>query len=587
MHLRRHTLILGFLIASSSLYSQDAGSDHDVPTFKTKVNVVLVDVTVMKGKAPVTDLHKEDFQIFENGKPQTILSLEEHKGAAFTMAERPPIPADEFTNIPRVETADSVNIILLDALNTQNGDQAFVRSQMIQYLKDLKPGPRLAVFTLGSRLRMLQGFTTDPTVLLAALNASKGPQTSQLLKSSREKNDEQSHLDFMAASGSTQEAIDAVRQFQAEALSFKTDIRVRLTLAALQELARFLAVIPGRKNVMWFSGSFPIALLPDTDVPEPTASVRHYNSEIQKTTNLLANARVSVYALSAEGLTANTVEGADQDRLFADQQLLTQERQSEQRSKAQESVANRNSMERLAEETGGEAIYDTNGLASALARTVNDGSHYYSLTYKPTETRTDGSFRQIRIKLTRGNYKLSYRRGYYAEDSKVSKVSVPVEKGQEDRLMQMMVRGMPDFSEIHCRVRVAPLDLQPKKDADIAGENRALKRPFTRYGVDLAFAAADLRLEEREDGKYHGEIEVALAAYDAQGAPINWDVRKPPLDLTPEVYNQMMRSGVRIHLEMDIPQGDYLLRTGIYDLRSGHAGTVGVPLLMLNAGSKN
>jgi hypothetical protein len=312
--------------------------------------------------------------------------------------------------------------------------------------------------------------------------------------------------------------------------------------------------------------------------------VKNFNPEIQRAVNLLADARVSIYALSAEGLSANTVEGADQDRLFADQRLDTEQRASEQRSRAQEAVANRNSMERLAEETGGEAIHDTNGLASALARTVNDGSHYYSLTYKPSETKTDGSFREIRIKRAQGNYKLSYRRGYYADDSRKPVVA---DQGQADPLIPMMVRGIPDFSEIHCRVHVAPLDPQPKKNADIVGENHALKRPFTRYGVDLAFAAADLRLEEGEDRKYHGAIEAALVAYDAEGAPINWDVRKPALDLAPEVYSEMMCSGVRMHLEIDIPQGDYLLRTGVYDLQSGHAGTLGIPLLMLNAGSKN
>jgi VWFA-related protein len=500
------------------------------------------------------------------------------------MVKRPPMPADEFTNVPTIGTTDSVNVILLDALNTQNADQMFVRSQMIQYLKELKPGPRLAIFTLGSRLRMLQGFTTDAAVLLAALNDTKGPQTSQLLKSSGEKEDEQSTLDFMAASGATQEAINAMKQFQAEASSFQTDMRVRLTLAALKQLARYLAVIPGRKNVMWFSGSFPIALLPDSDLPEPTRAVRHYNPEIQKTANLLANARVSVYALSAEGLTANSVESADQDSLFADQRLQAEEQSREQRSRAQNSVANRNSLEQLAKETGGEAIYDTNGLASALAKTVNDGSHYYSLTYKPTETKTDGGFRQIRIKLKEGNYKLSYRRGYYADDSKAS---VPVQREQPDPLMPLMLRGMPDFAEIQYRVRVAPLDTQPKTDADIAGGNRSLKRPFTRYSVDVAFELADLRLEKREDGKYHGEIEVALVAYDAEGAPVNWVIRKPPLDLPPEIYKQMMSSGVRVHLDIDIPPGDHLLRTGIYDLRSGNAGTLGIPPLMLNAGKKN
>jgi len=134
------------------------GPTSTFPRSRQKVGVVLVDITVLKGKDPVTDLAKEDFQVFENGQPQTILSFEEHKGAALTMVKRPPMPADEFTNVPTVGTTDSVNVILLDALNTQNADQMFVRSQMIQYLKELKPGPRLAIFTLGSRLRMLQGF---------------------------------------------------------------------------------------------------------------------------------------------------------------------------------------------------------------------------------------------------------------------------------------------------------------------------------------------------------------------------------------------------------------------------------------------
>jgi hypothetical protein len=281
-------------------------------------------------------------------------------------------------------------------------------------------------------------------------------------------------------------------------------------------------------------------------------------------------------------LTANSVEGADQDSLFADQRLQAEEESRERQSKAQGSVANRNSMERLAEETGGEAIYNVNGLASALEKTVHDGSHYYSLTYKPTETKTGGSFRQIRVKLAKGNYKLSYRRGYYADDSKAS---VAVEHAQ-DPLTPLMLRGMPDFSEILYRVGVKPLNPQPKADAAIAGGNRSLKRSFTRYGVDVGFDLADLRLEKREDGKYHGEIELALVAYDAEGAPINWLVLKPPLDLAPEAYKEMMKSGVRVHLEIDVPHGDYLLRTGIYDLRAGTAGTLGIPLLALNAGKK-
>src|ERR1044071_4455035 len=130
MYLRCRLLIFWLLIVSLSLYSQNAGPNSDIPTFKAKVRVVLVDVTVLKGKDPVLDLHKEDFQVFENGQPQSIVSFEEHKNAEPAIRKRTPLPPNEFTNTPTVNSADSVNVILLDALNTPNADQAFVRSQM-------------------------------------------------------------------------------------------------------------------------------------------------------------------------------------------------------------------------------------------------------------------------------------------------------------------------------------------------------------------------------------------------------------------------------------------------------------------------
>src|SRR5579863_2699456 len=74
-----------------------------------------------------------------------------------------------YTNFPITQNADAVNVLLLDALNTPSRDQTFVHSQMIKYLKTIPAGTRIAIFTLASRLRMLQGVTSDSSELLAVL----------------------------------------------------------------------------------------------------------------------------------------------------------------------------------------------------------------------------------------------------------------------------------------------------------------------------------------------------------------------------------------------------------------------------------
>jgi len=81
-------------------------------------------------------------------------------------------------------------VLLLDWLNTQPADQAYVRKQVIKYLRGVPPGTRLAIFTLGTELRMVQGFTTESSVILSALNntqAGAAPKSVGLLDTRRAK----------------------------------------------------------------------------------------------------------------------------------------------------------------------------------------------------------------------------------------------------------------------------------------------------------------------------------------------------------------------------------------------------------------
>ncbi len=591
----RGRLLFVFLLCSSvvSVYSQTAAPDarQAVPTLKAKARLVLVDVVVTNGKGEaVTGLHKGDFEIEEEGKPQTISSFEEHHAAPVTQIALPPMPRNVYTNFPVTRTADSVNVLLLDALNTPSPDQFYVHSQMIKYLKTIPPGTRVAIFTLASRLRMLQGITTDSSELLAVLNSEKaGPRPSLVLPSDVEKNADQRRIDFMTENEGApapqnqtlaQAAVDpinATRQFLNDASVFQTEERTGITLQALQQLARYLAGVPGRKNVIWFSGAFPAGIVPDPDLPDPFAAASNFQDDIRKTADLLSAGQVALYPIAAEGLATDTAFQANGQEIGQKRGSIAMRDQLRQlRAEGVDRDSSHAAMEQLAQDTGGKAFYNTNGLNDALARVVNNGTRYYSLTYVPSNGTMDGKFRRIQVKLVNGKDALAYRRGYYADD--LETILTAGQKADSDPLLFLMARNLPDYTQIMYKVRVQPSDPQPQADAPRIGSNTQLKGPFTRYGVDFAISTQDLKIDVNPDGTHHGNIEVALVAYDRQGKPLNFVVTQGDLAVKPDVYAGLQKVGVQMHKEIDVPKEYVYLRTGVYDLRSGTVGTLGIPL---------
>jgi VWFA-related protein len=559
---------------------------------KTKVRLVVVDVVVTGSKGePTSGLKKEDFEILEDGKPQTISVFDEHKGMPPKHFKLPPMPPNVYTNFPVTQSADSVNILLLDALNTPASDQSYVHAQMLKYLQTIPPNTRVAIFTLASQLRMLQGITTDSSQLLAAINSEKaGPHASPLRPSAAESDANQSRVDFLTAESHApppapnqlpaqyaSDPISATKQFLADTASFLTDARVGMTLEALQQLGRYLSGVPGRKNVIWFSGSFPAGIVPDADLPDPFSGIANFKEEIRKTTDLLTAAQVALYPIAAEGLVSDTAFQVDNRQIGQKRvSVAAQDTMRQSRTAAMDLSSSHASMEQLAKDTGGQAFYNTNGLNDALTRVVNNGSHFYSLAYSPTNTNMDGKYRRIRVKLTNAKGALAYRRGYYADD--VSTALASSQKQNSDPLLPLMGRNLPDYTQILYKILVRPTNPQPAQDAPRAGTNSEMKGPFTRYAVDFAVTPDDLRLDESADSVRHGAVEVMLVAYDTEGKPLNLVVAQSEIRVAAGDYPKLQQGGLQIHKEIDIPSEEAFLRTGIYDLKSNNAGTLGVPL---------
>ena len=307
------------------------------PTLRLNARTVVLDIVVTdkNGKA-VTGLPKEAFQILEDGAPQTISFFEQHSGTVSGSADaspaqpQPPLPPNTFTNVPAAAPADSVNVLLMDALNSPNQDQAYVHKQMVQYLASIPPGIRIAVFMLSNRLRIIQGFTADSSALRAAIaRSAANPNQSALLTTAAETNMNQTAVAEAASVRPVAEeavsaaSVAALQQFMDQQTNFQANERVAATLEALEQIARYLGGIPGRKNLIWFTSSLPLCIFATAEGDASAAGLANANGDcpyyerVKKTEGMLASAQVSVYPIEAAGLATDPIIDASAPSITA------------------------------------------------------------------------------------------------------------------------------------------------------------------------------------------------------------------------------------------------------------------------------
>jgi len=610
----RHGSVLGLALPAffaGTLLAQTALTpDSDTPAATLKINVrtVLVDVVVLdKNNQPVPGLHREDFQILEDGKPQDVTFFEQNfatvRDAANAAANRT-LPPNTFTNVPPILPNNAVNLLLMDGLNTPLADQAYVHKQMVRYLASVPPDIRVGIFLLSEKLRIIQGFTQDSALLRASIaRLAANPSTSALLPTAATTAALDTPVNIIleksVEAGSTQLALmaAALQQFQDQQSFYQGNERTVMTLEALQQIARYLAGVPGRKNLIWFVGSIPQCLAGITSESELTSGGCPYEVKYAKTMDMLADARVSVYPIDASSLKPDSLYDADAppasamlgasgssatppNTAAAPALSFTQELNAAQSSSIQSDYQQRAlahlQMDELARVTGGKAIYERNALKEALAQDIENGSRYYTLAYTPSNRKEVGKERTIEIHCVSGSYAMSYRRNYF-EDNPKARIA-PEKAMSGDPLRPLMDRGMPNFTELRYRMRVAPANPQPGPDAPHAGDNAELFGPYTRYTVNFNLATEGLTLVPGPDGVRRGTIEVAIVAYSQEGKPLDWEVRSIGVAIRPEQNDLAESSGIPFHFDIDAPPGDVYLRTGIYDASSSRAGTLEIPL---------
>jgi VWFA-related protein len=580
------------------LPAQTAAAVVNTPSSTLRINSrsVLVDVVVTdKNGKPVTGLTQDAFAVMEQGKPQTISFFEEHAGApAAAPQEMPKYPPDVFSNFSPFPQPAAVNVLLLDSLNTRIEDQSVVHSQVMKFLKSAKPGTRTAIFTMGLGLHFIQGFNDDPAVLAAALNNKKNNevQSSVMLKGQEESNTQADLVGMMGASegnGGTaapQAMITSLQNFMNENDASRSVDQGFITLANVQRLAAFLEGFPGRKNIIWFAETMPSVFITGTSETNNPA----ISNEIQKTLAMLASARAAIYPVYAPGVSidslytaANTLSPAisQPSQLIGGNGAFVASLGNDEAKRSAELA----SAQILAEQSGGRA-FATNGMSDVIEKVTSDSSHFYTLSYSPTNAKMDGSFRNIEVKLAGGKYSLSYRKGYFAVDAALpgSAMSVrnqAVQKlatqnpGAVDPLLAFMDLGMPQSEQILYKAKIQPI--APKADASIAYQ-KVQPGDGESYAVDFFIDLTDLDLKLDSDELHKGVLNISLIAYDRYGHIASRKDHLVALNIKPDVYTIFQQTGVQLHAEIAVPKGQYWLRTGVYDQGSRKVGTMEVAL---------
>ena len=558
-----------------------SAAQGQVPVFKANARAVEVDVVVSRENGePVTALHKGDFKVMEDGKLQTIDFFEEHSARTLPPDSIPPLPKmppNVYTNVPPVPLNDAVNVLLLDSLNTDEQDQAFVHKQIMDFLKTMEPGTQTAIFMLGSKLRFVQGFTTDAGVLAAALkDKNNQPEKELLLKTRGDAQDDAFITSAMseAVGGRSNPAIGAVAEGNADYSRIQYTNRAAMTLEALEYLARYLGSVPGRKNLIWFSSSFPINVFPNMSERQSIANREIGLSNVKETADMLTVSKVAVYPVGAEGVKLSNVMNADSAGSGRGSGSPMGAYTAEAAGRSQ-TISD---MEQIASDTGGKAYFNTNDLKSAVKRAIDDGSHYYTIVYTPTNDKMDGSYRHINVQVTaNGKFKTAYRRGYNADDASKAEAAPAA-----DPLRPLLIHGLPSATQLLYGVRVVPANPQPAANAKRAGNNAQLTGPTTRYNVDFLIHWQDVKRDAMPQGTQSGNIQLGLLAYGRDGKAVNWAGATMGMNLSPDVYAAIKKSGIRAHAEIDLPNTDVYLETGVYDWSSGKAGTLEVPLRVAN-----
>jgi VWFA-related protein len=538
---------------------------------------------------PVSDLKQSDFTIYDNGKKQEIawFSLETDKTRNLPA---PPVAPDTYSNLVEQRTGvpGNLTIILLDFLNTSHTDMVSARSQVMKLLQQLRPEDRVAIYALYSKLIVLHDFTNDASSLARTIQNYDTTESSDLRAVSSMPIFSGNALGDASENGFLTQAFESMSDFA------NVD-RMYTTTMAFEDISEHMVRIPGRKNLIWVSGSFPFSINLDVDAeagpnfagpgalskaasPVPNSVTtsantaggllagtqglnivekREFAEEISQAIQDLANANIAMYSVDAHGLVASGEEySVDQNTITgAAKTIMPNVGGDPATTPGSMLSASFDTMFNLAEYTGGIAFASTNDLGGAVKKAMEDGRVSYMIAYYPALLDAKGKFHNIKVKVNRPGVELRYRSGYFP---------APFSYTQQANTAPIITQALSsplDATGLGMTVHAMAISTNNEKT----------------LGLTLDFDQGDVTFGY-DQGRTVGTVRVVLEQFDTEGKDLGGETTTVKMHLDKDTYGRVRQDGLRFRRNLPLKAEAVELKVVACDDKSGAVGSISIPL---------
>lgn len=524
---------------------------------KITTNLVQVDAVVTKDGKQVTDLRAEDFELSEDGKPQTITNFSYvsnvHTNAVAT-APAKPAPKDKTAppTPPVVAQRNEVRrtvALVVDDLGMSFGSIADARRATRKFINEqLAPNDLVAILHTSGEVGALQQFTTDRRIL----------------------NDAIEHLRWYPCSRAGLYAFAPIGTIVAPADAPCGGTRSMLgTLEALKFIVEGMRELPGRKSLVLMSDHLPVEtqepatsnLTPgDGDISDVRAN---YIPQLKKVAELAIRSSVVIYAVDTRGLAYTGLTAAD--NLFnamsgswgrpptLTAQQITNSINATLSARSMAMFANREGAELIARQTGGFLVRNSNDFG--LKRIAEDQNGYYLLAYRPNEETFNKQFHHIKLRVKRKGLTVRTRNGFMG----IRETEVPQPLTTNGQLTKALISP---FGANEITVRLTTL--------------------FTNFATGsllrslLYIDSKDLVFVNEPDGTHAATFDMGIILFGNNGRPIDQQMRQVTVRLKKDVYESVWQTGLVYTLDTPIKQtGAFQYRIALRDQNSAHLGSAG------------
>jgi VWFA-related protein len=543
---------IALLLAAAAVSSAPQAAPS-LPPVRAELVQLDVVVTGRDGRC-VAGLDPGDFEILEDGRPQALSHFAEEARPGLrpeAVAAPPPsapAPAPAAAPVPSPRRGRFF-VLAVDDLHTAPGNMAEARRAMTRFVEEqVSADDLVALATTSGTQGVFQDFTRDKDALRRAIARVQSqyqpvepvgtPYLSEYQAELIDQTDPEAlnvavrevlqTEDYLGEIGAREKVYT-----QARRMVFEIMQRSGRALEAILGLVQGLAPLPGRKVVVLVSDGFLVGL----------GAAENRAFDVRRIVDAATRSGVVLYALDTRGLIADVPGG---DASFPGPQVLTAPgARASLQTRGNE--AQRQSLNALAEDTGGFLVRNANDLGRGFGRILRDNEVYYLLAYEPANAARDGRYRRTEVRLLRGRagLRVRTRSGYFAPDDRKAAAAAETKEALREREIGQALGSLFPLQGVPMRMSADFIDLAP------AGPQAVIRTHLDVSGVPFVPAG----------DRYAADLEIAGAVYDESGRLVGEvSGERAELSLTEDSYRKAVQDGLTVQKTLALGPGRYQVR---------------------------